>query len=189
MNLLAIDPSISNLGWAIFSEDVLVAAGAVKQRTATSVDYKIRSMWMSQEIKKLSISYNAHDVVTETQSNWFNQKSTGAKDNESIQKLYYFTGCLCGILAHPVGLAQIYGVEPGGWKGQTPKGVVIRRISKKLEKQGITLTDTVAHDTYEAIAIGFFAIKKRTDTGSFEAPLVPILSNQPGGRFELITNL
>ena len=103
--LIAIDPSLRSLGYAVFKKSMaLVLAGVARPRKAKIVgkSYHQRGAILADDLWKYLESFidskSNTDIIIELPTNWFNERGMTSKDNEAIQKLYYFVGALIGIL-------------------------------------------------------------------------------------------
>lgn len=165
MIVLAIDPSLVSLGFAVAEtieshEDLLCprrrisAMGYIKQHTDKGVPYHLRALEM---VNKFADAINLPErwlfdrCVIEVPNNWFTEKGQGSKDSESIQKLYFFCGALVAKMCSYADQVEV--VTPMGWKGQTPKPIIIARV-KAL---GIKVPEHTPHDTYEAAWLAYKA--------------------------------
>lgn len=159
MLILAIDPSLVSLGFAIASftpqrERKIEAIGYIKQYTDKGIPYHLRA------IEMVNRCANAIDMperwlfdrcVIEVPNNWFTEKGQGSKDSESIQKLYFFCGALVSRMCEYADCVEV--VTPMGWKGQTPKSIIISRV-KAL---GIKVPEYTPHDAFEAAWLAYKA--------------------------------
>lgn len=163
--LLAIDPSINNLGYAIFSKGgALIHAGFLQQEADRSLDYRARSLAMAQGVERLldlstegdvlAPHFQSVDLLIETPENWFGGRGMASKDDEAVQKLYLLVGTVIGTMAASLVVGSIWGAFPTAWKGQTPKDIMKSRAIRYAGTQGINLPPSVPHDTCEAILLG-----------------------------------
>lgn len=196
--IIAIDPSLKNLGFAVIDWSGLIRHAIILQQlTSHNVSYHARGLWMAREVHRLIdnvvlpnilqhmpqglplVQRDQLDVVMEVPTNWFNERGIASKDDEAVQKLYYQVGAIVGTLcAHP-NVSGIWVVEPMQWKGQAPKNVMKERAFKYAARQGINLPDTVPHDTCEAILLARFGMAHYDEGGennprpdSYTTPLV-----------------
>lgn len=168
--LISIDPSLRSLGYAIFKRSMaLVVAGVARPRKAriAGKSYHQRGVVLADDLWRYLESFmdskKSADIIIEVPTNWFNERGMTSKDNEAIQKLYYFVGTLIGILYNKPNVFSIWGVTPMAWKGSAPKPVMVERAYKYLKNLGRDTDIKMPHDTCEALLLGRFAFSKRID--------------------------
>lgn len=159
----------------------ILRAGCIKQSGGND-GYHRRGLYMAHAVAQIVDSTDRDadqhfvDVIVETPTNWFNEKGQASKDNEAIQRLYYFVGALMATLsAHPQVYA-IWAVDPVQWKGTTPKDIMVARALKHAAAQAMNLPLRTPHDTCEAILLAKFGVNNYNDgaTGieeSYKHPL------------------
>jgi len=166
--LISIDPSLRSLGYAVFKKNKdLIVAGVARPRKVKIVgkSYHQRGAILADDLWRYLESFidseKSADIIIELPTNWFNERGMTSKDNEAIQKLYYFVGALIGILYNKPNVFSIWGVSPMAWKGTTPKPVMIERAYKYLKTMGKDTDIKMPHDTCEALLLGRFAFSKQ----------------------------
>ena len=163
--LLAIDPSLRNLGFGLLSDSGrITAAGLLKQVTDPLIDYHIRGCWMAHNVYQLICTLGTDvsipiNVVIETPANWFGPRGQVSKDNEAVQKLYYLVGAVIGILTQHPWVHSIWSVAPT-WKGQTPKEIMIKRARSYARSQDLVLNKDAPDDTAEALLLARYALER-----------------------------
>lgn len=172
--IFAVDPSIRSLGWAVIMPGVgtVLEAGYIKNKSKDNDDYAARAVAMG--ILTRSTLYTAcsrsrgprADVIVEQPAAWLSAKGLASMHSESIQRLYYFVGALCGLLIDCDVVDSIWCIPASKWKGQTPKDVITRRVARRLEAQGKKLPKKTPDDTVEAIQLGAYASKHIEKVGS-----------------------
>ena len=166
---LTIDPSMRSLGYALASIDQsniqylsygsLVALGDEKD-----TPWRLRSYEMADALyRDVGALLSVHrikslSVITEVPDNWFTEKGMDSKNNEAVQKLYFFTGCMIGVLKGLSECTAVYATVPSQWKGQAPKRVMIQRCIGVLQRRvGDHITPgqvrAMPDDTVEAIML------------------------------------
>ncbi len=168
--LIAIDPSLRSLGYAMFKKSkALVLAGVARPRLAriTARSYHQRGVSLADDLWRylepvMTVKKSA-DIIIELPTNWFNERGMASKDNEAIQKLYYFVGALIGILYNKPNVHSIWGVTPMAWKGDVKKPIMVERAHRYLKNLGRDIDEKIPHDTCEALLLGRFAFSKRID--------------------------
>lgn len=87
---------------------------------------------MAQIVRSIVSSGLVHTVVMEFPDNWATEKAINSKDAGDIQKLYTLSGMLVAHVSELRGVSAIenfYIVTPSGWKGQTPKRIIMDRVA------------------------------------------------------------
>lgn len=74
----------------------------------------------------------------------------------SLQRLTMFIGVLIGMMPLPW---RVILVSPSGWKGQLPKDVVIRRMTKVYGRELLERLDVKTH-AWDALGIGHWAYQQ-----------------------------
>ncbi len=170
--IIAIDPSLKNLGFAMLDRlGHLRHAIILQQTTSAQTSYHARGLWMAREVRRLvdTSGCTSVDVIMEVPTNWFNERGQASKDDEAVQKLYYQVGTIIGTLAAHPSIAGIWVVEPMQWKGQAPKNVMKERAFKFAARQGVNLPAGIPHDTCEAILLARFGMAHYDDGGDDSA--------------------
>lgn len=169
--VIAIDPSINNVGCAVFKmvgkksatlidKDVLHPSKFVKNGTylekARDIVEQIREV--IEKLSKKGIDYDGNNdvqLVTEIPQH-FGVSGYLARESGAILKLTFIAGMIYNITDNVVSY------EPNQWKGQLPKDVVARRLQKLYKdldiydmKNNKFLMD---HNIVDACAIGHFYI-------------------------------
>ena len=161
--LLAIDPSLANLGVALLDGmGHLVEVVQVTHHMDTHVPWEFRAAHMSLFLGYFIPSIlegRRVAVIIEVPSNWFSEKGQGSKDKGDVQKLYFFTGALATALAVCPLVHSVWGVHPEQWKGQTPKKVVMQRLAKRCEREGFE--EIIHNDAAEAAMLGVYSHERR----------------------------
>lgn len=165
-DVLAIDPSLRSLGYAIVSKSgVIRSVSTIKQSTKTIVSYHKRGLAMACELLRLNINppgQQAHKprylhVVIEVPSNWSTARGKRSKDAESIQKLYYLAGGIVAAFELDETIrGLLYVVTPQNWKGQLPKKIMVERAHA-----AVPLRDATPHDACEALLLALHALRHR----------------------------
>jgi hypothetical protein len=162
--LMSIDPSINNLGVAIWDMDKKepILWKLVHPKKDFKGDEYAKSISMADQIREWKKIYLVNHVIMEVPEHWavggFEARETG-----SIAKLCFVCGLLFGMrYDESVELFQL--VSPRGWKGQLPKDVVANRLQKDYLQYGIDLVEwanTTMNNVGDAIAIGHFKLYGR----------------------------
>lgn len=164
--LLAVDPSINTLGWAIFDIPAkhLYASGTLKtDKAARQKSLQERIANTIRELKEI-IEADLPDiesVVIEEPQQWGAYKSVASQHAGSLMGLYLTVGTLFGVfyeLDKEVSLVKV-----SQWKGNLPKHLTIKRVNQRFDTQ-LTMAD---NNEADAIGIGAFWLDhlKRDDLG------------------------
>lgn len=154
--LMSIDPSINNLGMAIWdmkSRKLIMWKLVHPTKDAKDTEYD-KSLSMLRQIKQWITTYNVTRLICEVPEHWavagFHARETG-----SIAKLCFVCGMLYSLYDS---LDECKIVTPAMWKGQLPKEVVANRLYKSYESYGFDLRDPkqVNPNVADAIEIGHF---------------------------------
>jgi len=158
MNLLSIDPGLAvkgGTGWAMWTDDVLVAAGLATTR-AYSLEVRLKEI---EAIVKFECAGRfVHEVVIEQMQVYTLDKQKG--DQNDLIDLSLLGGRLSA-LAETLTL-----VRPGTWKGQVPKSVLAKRARATLGpgelqafKRGVTgVAKSAHHNVWDAVGIGLWRL-------------------------------
>lgn len=161
--LISIDPSINNLGMAIWDLNSLVLDSCNPSKL---VMHKLvhplkncrdnefeKSFSMLNQIREWKTKYLVNKIICEVPEHWavagFQARETG-----SIAKLMFVCGMLYSLRNE---VEEMRLVTPREWKGQLPKKVVANRLQKDYEPYGISMT-ALNENVMDAIGIGHFYI-------------------------------
>lgn len=153
--LMSIDPSINNLGlavWDLSLGKLLMHVLIHPLKDARNDEYdKTYSMLM--QLKQWRETYGVNKIICEVPDHWavagFEARETG-----SMVKLAFVCGSIYS-MRHE--LEEMRVVKPRDWKGQLPKKVVANRLQESYVKYGIDMTK-MNENVMDAIAIGHFYI-------------------------------
>ena len=145
MKILAIDPSTSSCGWAIFDKDELVGKGVVQP--ARDLSALKRCEVVANTLHFTMVAEQPHIIVCE-----YPHKGGPGMKSKTITILFHLCGMIHGMAKSSH--LPIQFVEPIKWKGNIPKAVHQRRVIPKIEKKyGVSLSGE-SGDTIDAIALG-----------------------------------
>lgn len=153
--LMSIDPSINNLGVAVWnvSDKKVIFYGLVRPVKEFRENEFEKSWFMMQEIKRLIKSYVVSDVIMEIPEHWA-VAGFEAREKGSMTKLMF----VCGMLYSLRDVVYSFDlVVPRKWKGQLPKDVVANRLYKNYLSMGIDLKN-INNNVLDAIAIGHYKL-------------------------------
>ena len=127
--LVAIDPSINNLGYAVFNGKKLIECGLFKcsKRSDTYLT-KAREMiekvhGVCNDISKKPVPWGNLQIVTEIPQH-FGSGGYLARESGDVYKLTF----ICGMIYNIVD--DVIAYTPNEWKQQLPKCVVRNRLAK-----------------------------------------------------------
>lgn len=150
--LISIDPSINNVGIAIWE----LPNGLMMHRllhpkvNARESEYD-KSLSILDQIKEWIKAYGVNRMILEVPAHWavagFEARETG-----SIAKLCLVVGLIYS-LKHDLDELRI--VKPHEWKGQLPKEVMVNRLKEGYVPIGIDL-EKINPNVADAIGIGHF---------------------------------
>jgi len=178
MLMVAIDPSLVSLGLA-----VLESTGKphllqhIKQHN-TAANWHARALQMATAVQytlSQNLPLSPFAVLVETPANWFCERGQDSKNSEAVQKLYFVTGAICASLFEIPACRGIWSVDPGQWKGQSPKSVMLTRAQRYCARYDINLMHAPS-DVAEALLLGVYGLKHQepTDGSSlrFSEPII-----------------
>lgn len=155
--ILSIDPSIGNVGFAVWSPDGnLLKYGLIKTSPKKNIASRLHEI--SSEIHEICSTNRIRTLVIE-QPPYFTRKNTNV---ESLMKLSHAFGAIESAFYLSGGELAI-NVEPNSWKGRGTKKTQTQFLVKSIYH--IT---GVRHDVYDAIGIGhwyFSALNIRKNKG------------------------
>jgi len=153
--LMSIDPSINNLGMAIWDMDSkkLLVWKLVHSKVDCRKDEYEKSVSMSDQLREWTKIYAVNHMILEVPEHWavggFEARETG-----SIAKLCFVCGLIYG-MQYEMETFEL--VVPRGWKGQLPKKVVANRLQKDYLQYDIDMVE-LNENVMDAIGIGHFKL-------------------------------
>jgi len=160
--LMSIDPSINNLGMAIWvmpSKKLLLWKLVHPKPHCRNNEYA-KSLSMSDQLREWAKVYVVNEMILEVPEHWavggFEARETG-----SIAKLSFVCGLVYGM---QYDMEKFELVAPRGWKGQLPKEVMANRLQDEYgQKYGIDLNGTITgrklnENVADAIGIGHYKL-------------------------------
>ena len=162
--LMTIDPSINNLGMAIWdiSTKALLLWKLVHPKTDRQKDEYEKSVSMCDQLRAWAKEYSVTEILMEVPEHWavggFEARETG-----SIAKLCFVCGLIYGMQYE---MEEFDLVSPRGWKGQLPKDVMANRLQDEYwTKYQIDMTGKylgtkkrLNGNVADAIGIGHFRL-------------------------------
>lgn len=161
--ILAIDPSIMNLGWALLSPTAsvgprLIAYGTVVRKTGElSPESRINSIiWgLNSAIGETGHERDIDVVVIEQPQLWGSYKSAASLHQGALLGLFILTGALYWWANHNFPRAHLIPVTE--WKGQLPKHVTQKRMEQKYGVKFAT------DDESDACGLGDYWLTERNN--------------------------
>ena len=151
--LLSCDPSINNLGMAIWNIPDKKLLGHMlmhPEKTHKGNEYD-KSLSMYNQMKRWIEKYSVNRVIMENPEHWavagFQARETG-----SMVKLSFVCGMLYSLKNE---LDELKLVTPREWKSQLPKDVMANRLYEEYIKYGFDLRELDAN-VADAIGLGHF---------------------------------
>lgn len=156
--LMSIDPSINNLGMAIWDSPTkkLLLWKLVHPKSYCRKNEYEKSVSMCDQLREWAKTYVVTDILMEVPEHWavggFEARETG-----SIAKLCFVCGLIYG-MRYNTEIENFELVVPRGWKGQLPKEVVANRLHKEyMEKYELNMIE-LNENVMDAIGIGHFKL-------------------------------
>lgn len=153
--LMSIDPSINNLGMAIWDlgkRQLLMWKLVHPLKDAKNNEYD-KSLSMLNQLKQWKVTYGVSNIICEVPAHWA-VAGFAAREKGSIAKLCF----VCGLLYSMTSEVEEYKlVKPHEWKGQLPKNVVANRLREDYLPYGIDMEE-LNENVMDAIGIGHFYI-------------------------------
>ena len=186
MRVIAIDPSIHNLGIALSDANrnvidaVLIKSGSVNEANwQSAASAMAEAVVLTINTALLEEPGDTWIAVSEMPENWFGSRGEKSKDNEAVQKLYYYVGYQMCFLHSHFPKVPMFLVTPSRWKGQTPKAVTMKRVLRILAQQGIN-KDKIDNNVADAIMIGQYAYDNFNrltpiQRGDISTSLIPVI--------------
>ena len=153
IRLLSIDPSINNLGmaiWDVGSKELLLYKLVHPEIGHRQDEYK-KSLSMLNQLKTWIQVYGVNRMMMEIPEHWA-VAGFAARETGSIAKLMFVCGLLYSLVQE---LEEVKLVTPRGWKGQLSKEVVANRLQDHYIPLGVDLTKIDAN-VADAIEMGHF---------------------------------
>jgi hypothetical protein len=153
--LMSIDPSINNLGMALWDlgDTRLLLYKLIHPEIGMRSNEFDKSRSMLDQLKKWIQTYKINRMIIEVPEHWavggFQARETG-----SMTKLMFIVGFMYSLVYE---LDEVKLVTPSGWKGQLPKEVVANRLREHYLPLGVDLSKIDAN-VADAIEIGHFYI-------------------------------
>jgi len=159
---MTIDPSINNLGYAVYYKKVLRHYELLRPDALARDEgaYHLKTLSMVKALFRLFEEYRLNYVVLEMPEHWA-IAGFHARESGSMTKLVF----LCGGIYHFFRMQgiDIHMLAPREWKGQLPKEVVRERLKPNMIPEYFTEKEWMKldHNVMDAVAIGQFWINGR----------------------------
>lgn len=119
---LSVDPSINNMGIAVWKSRKLVYWDLLHP-TIKTTDYKSKAINLFTQIKDIYEELKDCQIICEGQQSFGPIRGFMARESGSIQKLYFVTGLIASF-------SDTLIVTPAEWKGQMSKEICANRLDK-----------------------------------------------------------
>lgn len=144
MILLAIDPSTTSTGWAMFEDDKLVRKGCIKGSGGTPIE---RAANVARGIEDKINLYHPTHIISE-----YPHKGGPGMKSKTITILFHLCGAIHGLaIAYDL---DVEFIEPIKWKGNIPKKIHQPRIIKRVKKRYDIDISEENNDVIDAVGIG-----------------------------------
>jgi hypothetical protein len=155
MILMAIDPSINNLGVAIFAGKKLVGAELLHpEKIYKSEEHYVRSYSLFLQNKQYIKDFEVEKIICELPEYWA-VGGYAARESGAIFKLTFICGMIYTLFSKDF---VVEFVVPRAWKGQLPKDVVRYRLTSHYVKKTKDYTsdewEKLDHNVVDAIGVG-----------------------------------
>ncbi len=158
MRVLAIDPSVNHIGWAIMEPGHIIRGGTINAPPMRKAEEVERISWIIDLLDTTVLSTPFDNIVIERPETWGSYKSQASRGSGDLQLLTLVVGALMYWAYTTVGAVDVHLIKVTEWKGQLPKSVTRERMEKKY---GCRLgTD------HESDAVGiadYYLAKEQTD--------------------------
>lgn len=151
--LLSIDPSINNLGaavWDVEGKNLLMYELVHPRRGFRDNEFD-KSWSMLEQLKAWKQTYAVNRIICECPEHWavggFHARETG-----SMTKLMFIVGLLYSMKSE---VDEYKLVTPAGWKGQLKKEVMVNRLYDHYIARKIDLRE-MDNNVADAIGIGHY---------------------------------
>lgn len=156
-SVIAIDPSVTNTGVAVYEDAELAFAFQVKCRGWAEAGMDV-SIALAD---RYPLEALAQVLAIEIPQVYHQRKQKGRQ--EDVVKVALAAGSIAGALCEFVGEVVTY--LPNQWKGQVPKEVMVRRVKKRLshdELDRVELPSAASeeHNVYDAVGIGLRYLRR-----------------------------
>lgn len=148
MTILALDPSINHLGWAVMQEDRCPLYGTIQAPPMQQASTVERIDWIITNLddQMLGMGRMLETIIIEQPEPWGAYKSMASSRSGSMQMLTLVVGALSWWAIRAVGVDNVRLVKVSQWKGQLPKRITKQRMEAKY--------NCVFKTTDEADAVG-----------------------------------
>jgi len=154
IKVLAIDPSVNHLGWAIMEPGNIVQSGTINASSVCTAGVVKRIHRMIDELDTEIVRTTFDMIVIERPQTWGSFKSQASRGSGDLQLLTLIVGALAYWACIIVGVDSVNLIKVTEWKGQLPKNVTRERMVKKY---GCMLGSD--HES-DAVGIGDYYLSK-----------------------------
>ena len=161
--ILAIDPSINFLGYSVFDREeydknkekkkhpnpILSKLLTSKELGVLKANYIIKSKAMFEHLRGIQKVFGGCDIILEIPE-YQGDSSYMARESGSVEKLTFLCGMLCS-------LDYVITYTPTQWKGQVPKDVMQKRLSRYITEVDMLKLN---HNIADAVGIGYYYLTR-----------------------------
>lgn len=152
--LMSVDPSINNVGIAIWQlPNALMMHKLLHPKPGSREDEYSKSLSIFHQVKEWITTYAVNRIILEVPEHW----AVGgfeARESGGMAKLTVVTGMIYTL--YDV-MDELKIVRPRDWKGQLPKDVMMNRLKDGYKEIGVDL-EKLNNNVVDAIGIGHYYI-------------------------------
>ncbi len=158
---MTIDPSICDLGYALFALSSsgpskrahIILADNIAQHS--SEDFTIRSDAAAQILTRIAITHKVSEVAIELPDHYSSAKGEAAKNSDAILKLIFQVATIRSTILSLIPSCEVILIPVRKWKGSQPKHLTQRRIRNHWHFENVN------HNICDAVGIGDWLLRKR----------------------------
>lgn len=154
MQVLAIDPSVNHLGWAVVKPGEVIQSGTINGPSLKTESIPSRIGWMVEALDDEVLQVPFDIVAIERPETWGSFKSQASRGSGDLQLLTLIVGALTFWATTIISSDAIHLIKVTSWKGQLPKRVTQARMEKKYSRKFGS-----DHES-DAVGIGDYILEK-----------------------------
>lgn len=156
MRVLAIDPSINHLGWALMEPGRVIQSGTINAQPLKAASIVERIAWIVDALDEEVLQKPFDLIAIERPETWGSYKSQASRGSGDLQLLTLIVGALTywATWSSTLNPHDVQLIKVTTWKGQLPKRVIQERME---EKYGCKFGSEHAAD---AVGIGDYILEK-----------------------------
>lgn len=149
---LCVDPSVRNVGHAIFAKDeksaFLCSFGVFHPK---SIDWRARALEVRDFVRETARGAGVSEIYVEEPHHYDGGKGTVARNSGSILKLMLVVGAVLGGCSDSETNVTLISVQT--WKGNLPKEITQKRVLRAWGVSG-------DHNAIDAVGIGDYLVRR-----------------------------